>query len=362
MKSGEAAFRFGDFLLDPAQRRLERGGKAIAVSGRYLDALVLLVRENGQLISKDRLHEEVWQGVPVTDEAITQCIRALRKALEDDAANPAFIETVPRHGYRFVATVHAGGGVTQPGAPPVAEPIDGASRQEVMRAGLAGIGGGALAGVAGGLFYGFGLAAQGGAGGATTVLALLAIVTLVAVVGSVGVSFGIAASLAARRNRAMWAIAGGALGGMLEGGLVKLVGVDALNLLAGHGPQGITGALEGLVLGAGVGAGYVLSRGLAGNGMHSLLRMATLAALPGALAGLVVHLAGGRLLGGSLDLLVRTLPDSRLSLDPLGWLAGQAHFSAAAQGVSAVLEGALYSAAIACAMIRAVQAKTPRSG
>ena len=48
---------------------------------------------------------EVWRGIPVTDEALTQCIRTLRKQLGDDAARPRFIETVPKNGYRFVAPV-----------------------------------------------------------------------------------------------------------------------------------------------------------------------------------------------------------------------------------------------------------------
>src|SRR6185503_19790630 len=56
-------------------------------------------------ISKDRFLDEVWRGVPVTDEALTQCIKTLRRQLGDDAARPRFIETVPKHGYRFVAPV-----------------------------------------------------------------------------------------------------------------------------------------------------------------------------------------------------------------------------------------------------------------
>jgi len=76
-----------------------------ADSARYLDALALLVREAGRLVSKDRFLEDVWNGVPVTDEALTQCIKTLRGKLGDDASNPRFIETVPKHGYRFIAPV-----------------------------------------------------------------------------------------------------------------------------------------------------------------------------------------------------------------------------------------------------------------
>jgi DNA-binding winged helix-turn-helix (wHTH) protein len=67
-----------------------------------------MVREAGMLVSKDRFLDEVWRGVPVTDEALTQCIKALRRALGDEAASPRFIATVPKHGYRFIAPVAAG--------------------------------------------------------------------------------------------------------------------------------------------------------------------------------------------------------------------------------------------------------------
>ena len=78
--------------------------------------LILLVGEAGRLVSKDRLLEEVWRGVPVTDEALTQCIKTLRRQLGDDAARPRFIETIPKHGYRFIAAVERVGDA--PGAEP----------------------------------------------------------------------------------------------------------------------------------------------------------------------------------------------------------------------------------------------------
>src|SRR5436190_14671287 len=99
------AFRFDRFHLDPQDRQLRRDDDPIEISGRYLDALVVLVREKGGLVSKDRFLDEVWRGVPVTDEALTQCIKTLRRQLGDDATSPRFIETVPKHGYRFIAPV-----------------------------------------------------------------------------------------------------------------------------------------------------------------------------------------------------------------------------------------------------------------
>src|SRR3954454_8213740 len=108
-------FRFDRFCLDPADRRLLRDGQPVELNARYLDALALLVREAGKLISKDRFMGEVWRGIPVTDEALTQCIKTLRRQLGDDAGSPRFIETVPKHGYRFIARVDQPGSVVAPG-------------------------------------------------------------------------------------------------------------------------------------------------------------------------------------------------------------------------------------------------------
>ncbi|MDQ3139423.1 MAG: transcriptional regulator, partial [Pseudomonadota bacterium] len=105
MESGR--FRFERFALDSRDRQLLRDDVPVDLNARYFDALDLLVRNAGKLVSKDRFLEEVWRGVPVTDEALTQCIKTLRRQLGDDAARPRFIETVPKHGYRFIAPVEA---------------------------------------------------------------------------------------------------------------------------------------------------------------------------------------------------------------------------------------------------------------
>src|SRR5690606_3171772 len=107
--------RFEGFELDPGNRRLCRDGEPVELTARYLDALMLLASEQGRLVTKERFHEEVWRGIPVTDEALTQCIATLRRQLGDAAGKPRFIETVPKHGYRFIAPVELDDG----GAPAV---------------------------------------------------------------------------------------------------------------------------------------------------------------------------------------------------------------------------------------------------
>ena len=97
-----AGFRFDNFYLDAANRQLWRDGESIALNSKYFDVLLLLVSRSGQLVEKARIFEEIWSGVFVTDAALTQCIKDIRRQLGDDAANPRYIKTVPKHGYIFI--------------------------------------------------------------------------------------------------------------------------------------------------------------------------------------------------------------------------------------------------------------------
>ncbi len=340
------SFRFDRFLLDPDDRRLTRDGAPVELNARYLDALALLVREQGRLVSRDRFLDEVWRGVPVTDEALTQCIRTIRRQLGDDAARPRFIETVPKHGYRFIAPVS--GPESESSSPPEAPT---GSRSSVLQLGGAGMFGGGVAGALGGLFYGFGAAQPlpSGMGSASVVLVLIIITAGVGLVGGAAVASGIAAARRIRPRFGAGGVLGGAVGGLIVGAVVKLLGVDAFNLLFGQSPAAMTGAGEGALLGATIGFGtwLCLDRGLA-------LRLGVaVTALTGAVVGVLIPLIGGRLMGGSLDLLTRQFPDSRLSLDAIGGLFGEPAFGPISQSVTGGLEGALFCGFVVAAMILA---------
>ncbi len=344
--------RFANFTLDHANRRLMRGEVPVEINGRYLDALTLMVQASGGLVAKDRFMAEVWRGVPVTDEALTQCIKTLRRQLGDDAANPRFIETVPKHGYRFIAPVEP----VEPGR--AIAPLTSPSRwPAALLLGGAGTIGGGIAGVIGGLFYGFAGASQPlqpGLGAASILLVLLSVTVLVALTGAAGVAFGIAAS----GRPGPWNIAGGAAGGLVVGAVVKLLGLDAFNLLLGRSPGDITGGAEGLALGAAVGLGAWL--GSRGERPFSLRRNAAVAALTGGAAGLLIMLLGGTLMGGSLDLLAGQFPGSRLRLDQVGALAGESGFGPVSRLVTGCLEGLLFSSCIVVAMTIARRDMTNR--
>jgi DNA-binding winged helix-turn-helix (wHTH) protein len=333
-----SGFRFERFLLDPGQRQLRRDGVPVELNGRYLDALALLVGEQGRLVSKERFLEEVWRGVPVTDEALTQCIKTLRRQLGDDAASPRFIETVPKHGYRFIAPVTAVEG------PDTAGPHVYDWRRFFLLGG-AGMAGGGLAGLIGGVFYGFAGASQG-AGAISVLLVLVFLTLLVAVIGGAGVAFGIAGAGLFSGRPWRWSIVGGAVGGLVVGAFGKLVGLDAFNLLLGQAPGDITGAAEGLALGGAVGLGAWLA-----SRSSSIGRGIAIAGVVGGAAGALISLLGGRLMGGSLELLAEGFPRSRLSLDQIGALFGEYGFGPISQAVTGGLEGALFGGCIVGAML-----------
>ncbi len=95
-------WRFAGFILSPAQRILLDAAREVPLIPRYFDLLRLLIERRGEAIHRREILDTVWSDVVVTDGALSQAIRTLRRALADDPRNPVFIRTVPRHGYQFV--------------------------------------------------------------------------------------------------------------------------------------------------------------------------------------------------------------------------------------------------------------------
>ncbi len=95
-------FRFDDFVVSPRQRLLSKRGRPVPLIPRYFDLLLLLIVRRQDAVSKDVIFAEVWSDVIVSDGALSQAIRTLRRTLGDDPREPRFIRTVSRHGYQFV--------------------------------------------------------------------------------------------------------------------------------------------------------------------------------------------------------------------------------------------------------------------
>ena len=100
--SAPVRFLFAEFVLSPRQRVLLRNGTPVALIPKYFDLLQLLVRRRREAVSKQTIFAEVWSDVIVTDGALSQAVRTLRRALDDSSREPRFIRTVSRHGYQFV--------------------------------------------------------------------------------------------------------------------------------------------------------------------------------------------------------------------------------------------------------------------
>src|SRR5713101_9154614 len=96
-------YEFGDFRIDSVERVLLRAGELVPLTPKVFDLLVLLVENNGHVIEKEELMNEIWPGTFVEEGNLTQNISVLRRALKDDGHQ--YIQTVPRRGYRFVGHV-----------------------------------------------------------------------------------------------------------------------------------------------------------------------------------------------------------------------------------------------------------------
>jgi len=95
-------YEFGPFRLEPAERKLTRGNEVVVLTPKAFDTLVLLVRNNGHLLDKDKLLRMLWPDSFVEEGNLSNNIFLLRKALGDDTE---YIQTVPKRGYRFVGAL-----------------------------------------------------------------------------------------------------------------------------------------------------------------------------------------------------------------------------------------------------------------
>ena len=99
-------YAFGDFVLERSQQRVRRrDGSPLNLTPRLFSALLLFVENAGALLDKDALMLALWPGLVVEENSLSQVISGLRRALADDSHDSRYIQTVPRRGFRFIATV-----------------------------------------------------------------------------------------------------------------------------------------------------------------------------------------------------------------------------------------------------------------
>ena len=101
------AFFVGDWLVEPELNRIQRNGEKAHLGPKVMEVLVCLIQANGNVVSREQLIQQVWQGTFVTDDVLKGSIWQLRKAFQDHSKHPKAIETIPKSGYRLLLPVRA---------------------------------------------------------------------------------------------------------------------------------------------------------------------------------------------------------------------------------------------------------------
>jgi Tol biopolymer transport system component/DNA-binding winged helix-turn-helix (wHTH) protein len=107
LKQTKQLYEFGPFRLDVDERLLVRDGRMTPLPPKVFDTLLVLVENSGRVVSKDELMQSLWPDTFVEESNLTQNISQLRRALGDGTAGAQYIETIPKRGYRFVASVQS---------------------------------------------------------------------------------------------------------------------------------------------------------------------------------------------------------------------------------------------------------------
>jgi transcriptional activator of cad operon len=124
--------RIGAWSVHPAAGEISRDGETVRLEVRTMRLLMCLAERPGDVVSIDDLLNQVWSDVTVTPDSVYQAVASLRRALGDDPKQPAYIATVPRLGYRLLATVGpADAPAREPSGPP---PIDAPAPRPRARA------------------------------------------------------------------------------------------------------------------------------------------------------------------------------------------------------------------------------------
>src|SRR5262245_43551703 len=112
-------FRLGPHRVSPSVNRVVTPAGAVQLEPKIMQVLVCLAEAAGSTVSKQKLFDEVWEGVHVTEDALTRAIGELRRALGDDPAHPIYIETIRKTGYRLITLpAPASNDPATPAAPP----------------------------------------------------------------------------------------------------------------------------------------------------------------------------------------------------------------------------------------------------
>src|SRR5688572_3352698 len=119
MVSVPTVLKVGEWTVDPATNELRRRDQATRIEPKSMQVLRVLAERAGSVVTREELFQAAWPGMVVGDEALSQTITKLRRALGDDPRSPRYIETISKRGYRLTAAV---GTAAAPPAQPASRP------------------------------------------------------------------------------------------------------------------------------------------------------------------------------------------------------------------------------------------------
>jgi DNA-binding winged helix-turn-helix (wHTH) protein len=361
-------YHFGDFVLSPRRRLLLRGAEEQQLIPRYFDLLVFLVERRHEAVHRRDIFERVWSDAVVSDSALSQAIRTIRRVLGDDPRDPRFIRTVSRHGYRFVfpdvREEEEDAGSLELPTERITVPADPAIEQDrsLERAApaladrwTAAAAGAGLAGTVGGTLGGLILASAPDSAAPLAVVPVLAVIgACCGAAGGAGVGAGLAAAEALDRSRRTVALVlGAAIGGGIVGTTAQWLARWSLAALVGVRLD-VGGTLEGLCLGAAAGLGYGVATPETGPAARHAprLRVAALTAASCGLAALLLTSAGRPLVGGTIHAIATGSGGSPAALTPVGRLIGETDFGPLSSAIIGTGEAVLFGLGLALGLRR----------
>ena len=96
-------FRIGEWLVQPMLNRVQRDGRVSHLRPKTMQVLTELAEHAGEVVSREDLQRSVWRDVHVSEESLSHCVAEIRSVFGDEAKEPAYVETIAKHGYRLIA-------------------------------------------------------------------------------------------------------------------------------------------------------------------------------------------------------------------------------------------------------------------
>jgi len=124
--SPRKAVRFGAFEVDLVSGELRKNGTRIRLQEQPFRVLAMLLERPGKMVAREDLHSKLWPDDTFVDfdHGLNTAVNKLREALGDAAANPRFVQTIARRGYRFIAPVQVNGNPAAPAAEETPAPLN----------------------------------------------------------------------------------------------------------------------------------------------------------------------------------------------------------------------------------------------